>query len=85
MRLRVGNATVTGVFDDFGVLVQRTLRHLERRSLPRRPPLVELLRADVQLNRVLHSVDRDDIAVPDQGNRPANLGLGNNVADAEAV
>ena len=83
--LRVSDAAAASIFHDLRVLEQRSLSDLQRRRLPRSATLLELLRRDVELNGVLHGVDRDDISVPHECNGTAHLRFGYNVPDAETM
>lgn len=83
--LRVGDASVACVRHVFDVLVQRALRHLERRRDPRLPPRSELLFRDVQLDRVRHRVHRDNVPVAHERDWSADLCLWYDVPNAEAV
>lgn len=69
-----------------GVLVQRALLVLERRSLELQLPALQLLGSRVNdVDDVIVSVDGDGVAVTDKTNGTTSLGLRSDVADQEAV
>lgn len=76
---------MTGIFDILDVLVQRARAGLERGRLPRGASLCQLLGRNVQLDRVLDSVDGDDISILDERDRSSDLRLWYHVSDAESV
>ena len=76
---------MTRVRDKFRILEQGTLANLERRFLPIGPPSRKFLIGDVDIKGVLHGIDQDDVAVVNKGKWTANLSLGNDVANDEAV
>lgn len=81
----IGDASVAGIFDDLGVLVERALGNLERRRLPLLAAALELLGSNLQLNSVLDCIHRDNVAVADQSDGPADLRFRHDVANAETV
>ena len=81
----IGDAPAAGVLDELDVLVQCSLRDLEWRRLPRCAAALELFRRHMELDRVLHGVDGDNIPVVDECDRAADLRLRHDVPDAEAV
>jgi hypothetical protein len=83
----VGDAAFGSRVYGANVFVQRARRRLERRRPPgglARGPL-GVVDDDVDGARRVARVDADRVAVLQQRNRPADLRLGRDVADAEAV
>jgi hypothetical protein len=81
----VSDAAMTGILHNLRVLEERALVDFERRSLPGCAALLKLFWRDIELERVLHGVDRDDISVLHERDRAPNLSLRHNVANAESV
>jgi hypothetical protein len=81
----VCNTSATGVRHHLHVLVQSTLINLERVRFPLLAPLLQLFLGDTELDGVLHRVNVDNVSIPYEGDRPADLGLGCDVTDAEPV
>lgn len=72
---------MTGVADVLDVLEEGALGDLERRGDPALASLGKLLVRDVHVERVVDGVDGDDVAVADEGDGSANLGLRDDVAN----
>jgi hypothetical protein len=76
---------VAGVADQLGVLVQRALGVLERLGLKLLTALLEDALIDQEVEEALLSVDDDGVAITDEADGAALLGLGDDVADQESV
>ena len=83
--LGVRNTSPTGVRHHLDVLVQGTLINLERVGFPLPTSLLQLLLGDAELNAILHCVNVDNVSIPHEGDRSADLGLRRDVTNAEPV
>ena len=83
--LSIRDASMTSVLHRLNILVKRTLSDLERRCHPRLATLLQLLGRYMQFDAVAHSIDRDGVAVLDEGDGASYLGLRDDVPNAEAV
>jgi hypothetical protein len=85
IRSCISDATVAGILDDLGVLVESTLRVLERRGLPAELSLLHLLLADIGVNDSLLGIDGNGVTILDESDRTTVLCFGDDVTDEETV
>ena len=81
----VGDAAMASVRHGLDVFEEGALADLQRVRDPCRATLRQLGLRDLEFESIVDSVHRDDIAVLDQRDRPADLCLGHNMANAEPV
>src|SRR5689334_15393919 len=74
-----------GIADRLRVFPERARLVFVLPRLPALAPLGELGLAELDLDRALLGVDRDHVAVAQQGDRPAHRRLRADMADAEAA
>ena len=83
--LCVGDTTLACILDKLDVLEKRALLNLERRRLPLRATGFELMRGNSEFDGVLHRIDGNDVPVTHKGDRSTNLGLRDDMPDAEPM
>lgn len=76
---------MAGVLDGLDILEQGSLSGFERVRLPCLTSLFQLFWWNSELDRILHSIDRDDVAILDQCDWATNLSFRDNMANAEAM
>mmetsp|Transcript_46316 Transcript_46316/g.144899 ORF Transcript_46316/g.144899 Transcript_46316/m.144899 type:complete len:355 (+) Transcript_46316:1223-2287(+) len=83
--LRVSDAALGGGADELGVLVKRALGVFEGGRRPALAALLEHLVVEEHVDGAASGVDDDGVAVLEEGDVAADLGLRRDVADDEAV
>ncbi len=83
--LCVGDTPLAGILDELDVLVKCALLDFERGRLPLCPTTLKLLGRNLQLDRVFHRVDGDDVPVTDEGDGSTDLRLRHDMPDAEPM
>src|SRR5690349_1849293 len=81
----VGHRALRRGADQARVFREQTALGFFRRRLPRAQAFIDHVLRDAELDRLAHGIDHDRIAVLDDRDRPADRGLGRDVADDEAV
>src|SRR2546430_3002535 len=84
-RAGMGDRAVARRSHLLGVLPQIPRSEFRPPGLPRLAPRLELSLAEPDLERALHCIDCDDIAVAEKRDRAADGGLGAHMADAETA
>src|SRR5690606_38745310 len=85
LRASVGHGADRRARYELGVLRQHAGSVARRSRLPRGPAALELGVLDLEPDQVLVGVDRDEVTLLHQGDRPAHGRLGRDVPDDEAV
>src|SRR4051812_45271903 len=82
---RMGHGAIDGGPDLLGVFPKIAGAVLRLARLPALAPFGELRRGEIDINRAVDGVDRDDVAIPQQRNRSAHGRFRPDMADAEAT
>lgn len=81
----VCDAPMTGVRNDLDILIQSTLTNFKRGCNPGRASFFQFFWGNTQLDHIFDSVNSNGVAILDQRDRTANLGLGDDMANTKSV
>ena len=82
---RIGDTPMARILHYLDIFVKSSLANLQRWSDPLFPSPLQLLGRDIHVNCVGNSVDGDNIAVPNQRDRPTNLSFWDDMSDDKAM